>query len=323
MTPVRGMYVLLAAALILLPACDDDDGCVSSNPFMPVCPDTSGDARMEEPGVVFVSNREANDLEIYTMNSDGTGARRLTFNPGNDIMPAWSPDGTRIVFASVRAGAGRELYTMNADGSDQRRLTSLGTAPGFPHWSPDGTRIAFHAARGNGDFDIYVMNADGSGVRRLTSTGSGLRPRWSPDGQRLVFSWFQTSVAGTCCSRIAIINADGSDLRVLPSRGLQDGDPEWSPDGRQLAFGRHVAATGGMMGYNLLGIINDDGTGERLLGMNTMGASTVTWSRTTGRIFFASSQTGWVQVYSVLPDGLDFRRVGDIGIVNNTNPNVR
>jgi Tol biopolymer transport system component len=323
MIPVRRMYGLLAAALILLPACDDDDGCVSSNPFMPVCPDTSGDARMVEPGVVFVSNRDANDLEIYTMNSDGTGARRLTFNPGSDIMPAWSPDGTRIVFASVRAGAGRELYTMNADGSDQRRLTSLGTAPGWPHWSPDGTRIAFHAARGDGDFDLYVVNADGSGARRLTSTGSVLRPRWSPDGTRLAFTWFQGTGGGTCCSRVAIVNADGTDLRVLPSRSLQDAEPDWSPDGRQLAFARWVAPTEGMMGYWTLGIINADGTGERLLGMNTMGALNITWSRATGRIFFVSSQTGWAQVYSVLPAGHDFRRVGDIGIVNNQNPHVR
>jgi TolB protein len=40
--------------------------------------------------IAFVSNRGGNE-EIYVMNADGSGQRRLTRNPADDIHPAWSP----------------------------------------------------------------------------------------------------------------------------------------------------------------------------------------------------------------------------------------
>jgi Tol biopolymer transport system component len=77
-------------------------------------------------------------FEIYVMNADGSGLTRLTQNDGfspygrpNEevhLMPAWSPDGTKIAF--VRYITGKtidqkslyDLFVMNADGSNQTRL---------------------------------------------------------------------------------------------------------------------------------------------------------------------------------------------------------
>jgi TolB protein len=38
--------------------------------------------------IVFCSERDGNQ-EIYVMNADGTGQRRLTVEPGYDVEPAW------------------------------------------------------------------------------------------------------------------------------------------------------------------------------------------------------------------------------------------
>src|SRR5687768_6497747 len=52
---------------------------------------------------VFMTNRDG-DFEIYLVNSDRTGQKRLTNNPGNDWDPGWSPDGKTIVFMSSKDG---------------------------------------------------------------------------------------------------------------------------------------------------------------------------------------------------------------------------
>ena len=72
-------------------------------------------------GIVFVSVRppEHEGEEIYIINPDGTGERRLTYSGDskNSNIPQWAPDGTRIAFASNREDdAGRSsIYVMDGD----------------------------------------------------------------------------------------------------------------------------------------------------------------------------------------------------------------
>jgi len=107
--------------------------------------------------IAFVSLRDRNGQscgedeciyngEIYVMNSNGTGQRRLTHNPADDTAPAWSPDGTTIAFASNRAnyqGSDRtneaDLYVMPAAGGCPLRLTDSSAAILQPVWSPRGS----------------------------------------------------------------------------------------------------------------------------------------------------------------------------------------
>src|SRR5213082_3058241 len=66
--------------------------------------------------IVFASTRDGNN-EIYVMDADGSHQTRLTNNPADDILPAWSPDGTKIAWSTNRPGGSNyEIYVMNADG---------------------------------------------------------------------------------------------------------------------------------------------------------------------------------------------------------------
>lgn len=42
------------------------------------------------------------NLNIFSVNIDGTGFQQLTFHPGNDNSPCWAPNGTSIYFLSQR-----------------------------------------------------------------------------------------------------------------------------------------------------------------------------------------------------------------------------
>jgi TolB protein len=62
----------------------------------------------------------AGPSDLFVVNADGSGLRRLTRNAENLRWFAWSPDGRTIAFLR-----NREVYTVKADGSGERRLTQL------------------------------------------------------------------------------------------------------------------------------------------------------------------------------------------------------
>jgi Tol biopolymer transport system component len=78
-------------------------------------PDFAPDGRR----IVFTSNRDRQG-EIYVMNANGSGQKRLTRRAGDDWAPDVSPDGARIAFTQLPA----TIWTMNADGTGLRRLAA-------------------------------------------------------------------------------------------------------------------------------------------------------------------------------------------------------
>ena len=72
---------------------------------------------------------QATGWEIYVMNANGTGKRRLTRNSVPDVSPAFSPNGRRIVFAPRRRPGGRPV-------DDERH----GPQPAPPARRPDRQR---------------------------------------------------------------------------------------------------------------------------------------------------------------------------------------
>ena len=67
--------------------------------------------------------------QIFTVEPDGTGLRRLTWGPAFSESPAWSPDGSRLVFVRTpictagycptpfRSPMPSTLFTVSADGT--------------------------------------------------------------------------------------------------------------------------------------------------------------------------------------------------------------
>ncbi len=99
---------------------------------------SSTPARGAYPGangrIAFESNRDGN-LEIYSMNADGSDQVNLTDDPAEDTDPVWSPDGSRIAFVKASEGH-RNIYVMNADGSGQTNLTPGAVTTGEANEAP-------------------------------------------------------------------------------------------------------------------------------------------------------------------------------------------
>jgi len=198
-------------------------------------PDFDGAWSPDSQRVVFVfdilSGTDGN-LELNTINSDGTENQNIISHKAFDESPRWSPDGKKIAFVSTRDG-NQEIYLADADGKAEsiQRMTSEMNFDNNPSWSPDSQQIAFASNR-HGDFEIHAMRVDGSDVRRLTNHAAlDYWPVWSPDGRQIAFTSNRDGNYD-----IYVMSSDGSHLRNLTQHPAQDNFATWSPDGRQVAF---------------------------------------------------------------------------------------
>jgi len=215
--------------------------------------------------IVFRGRRGGND-DLYRMNIDGTGLRRLTAGPAMDYAPSWSPDGRRIVFASMRGGNYPHIWVMDSEGRHQRRVSGSITGE-YPAFSRDGTRIAFANNQGATDagFEIYAMDAGGSHIRRLTRNDLvDMGPAWSPDGRLIAFH--RSAGGAGNLPDVWLMRSDGSQPRRLTHGGGEL--PSWSPDGRFLIY----AGTGGLT------ILGSDGMLVRRLSLRVWEPNFPSWA---------------------------------------------
>ncbi len=188
--------------------------------------------------IAFVRGAPATqDQDIWVMNADGTGARRLTTNDKAEWDPTWSPDGSKIAFATNWNG-NADIYVINADGSgDPTNLTSFArkTSEYSPSWSPDGRRLAYVSDEDGRGPNIWILNlADNSryNLTNMNTTEQGYwhnNPAWMGDNARVVLER-QYSWGGR---EVWIYNIDGSNQQYL----IYDATHATvSPAGRTLAY---------------------------------------------------------------------------------------
>ena len=263
---------------------------------------SSGGTSQEK--IIFSSNQQDDNYEIYMMDPDGSNQERLTTNSAEDLVLDLSPNGTKILFFSNR-DSNTEIYIMNIDGSNQENLTNNSSEEGGATFSPDGNEIVFFSDR-NGYFNVYVMDVDGSNQTMITDlVGVCAHPIFTPDGSQIIFS-FRTSFTNCDYNDFYTVDADGSNMEVFYNKWGSDAYPRFSPDGNEIVFNHTVSSKAQIY------IIDADGTNEEVLTTGTIGNNMhPCFSPNGDKIIFSSSLDGDYEIYIMDADGSNWIRRTD------------
>jgi Tol biopolymer transport system component len=176
------------------------------------------------------SQRGQRDIWIYDL-AHGANSR-LTFDPGQETLPLWSPDGSRLVFSGNREGA-FNLYQKVTSGSGtaepllRTNDSRLGT-----DWSRDGRYIAYDVEDPRTGQDLWVLplSGDRTPVPFLQTEAMESRGHFSPDGRWLTYTSNET---GRYEVYVQAFPATGAKWQVSTGGGVE---PRWRKDGQELCY---------------------------------------------------------------------------------------
>ena len=182
---------------------------------------------------------QKNDVWIWEFTRETL--TRLTFDPGIDRTPVWTPDGRRVVFNSVREGP-RNYFWKMADGTGTvARLTDSPNIQSAGSFSPDGTRLIFAEQFPDTGFDLVMMSLEDERATEvlLRTEFNERNGESSPDGNWLAY---QSDASGEFEVYVRPFpDVDSGPWQVSTAGGVT---PRWAPDGRELFY---VAPGGRMM----------------------------------------------------------------------------
>jgi TolB protein len=161
--------------------------------------------------------------QIFLINPDGSGLRRLTSSTAIDTEPRYSPDGKWIYFTSDRGGS-PQVYRLSASGGGEpQRVTFEGSYNVSPRLSPDGKTLAFITSNA-GRFQVALLDLANRQVQILTDSDRDESPSFAPNGRMILLA---TVIGGR-----GVLSAVSSDGRVKQRLSATAGDvrePAWGP----------------------------------------------------------------------------------------------
>ncbi|MBD0371577.1 MAG: protein kinase [Pyrinomonadaceae bacterium] len=183
-------------------------------------------------GHVIYTSAASGNLDIWSMNADGSNQKQLTTAPQDDEAPAVSPTGSYIVFISERGGM-PSIWRMDMDGGNQKQLTS-GQEDYIPDVSSDGHWIVFSSWR-SGKSALWKMPFEGGEPAQLTDRFT-YYAAISPDG-KLIACGFTDEQPGAL-QRIALLPIDGGEFtKTLDMPVTASVSPlRWSADGKAILY---------------------------------------------------------------------------------------
>ncbi len=177
--------------------------------------------------------------DLWIMQTRIGETSRLTFNPGDDLNPRWTPDGKWIIFTSTQKGP-RNIYRKLADGTGEMEpLLESEESLHVEDISSDGRFLLFNFYLGayGSSPRLGVLSLDGK-LKRASIPTNQFREeqaRFSPNGRWVAYRSTSESYDSKILVRaFSPSGGDSGGAWQISDRG--GNQPQWRADGKELFY---------------------------------------------------------------------------------------
>ena len=195
----------------------------------------------EKRVAVQLSNSDRAGSDLWLLELASGVFSRLTFEPGYEMEPTWSPDSQRLVYTTSAPSAGGPAISATLPRSDKQELREIVVASGastvlyaddmnkFPDdWSRDGRFLVYHS--GGQIVSLLPLTGERKPQILLNTPYRKDELHFSPDGRWLAYHSFES---GRFEIYVASVPSLTQKRQVSSGGGYQ---PLWRADGKELFF---------------------------------------------------------------------------------------
>lgn len=174
------------------------------------------------------------NADLYVIDVETGIETRVTFDPGSENTPVWSPDGRRLAYTSVQSASDVriEIREIESNAPPERIYSGSGGWVWPSSWSPDGRWLLFSQHQQGGDLGIGAIQVDSSEhvIPVAASEYDESNAQFSPDGNWIAYQSNETG-------RSEVYVGSFPDLLGKRQVSTEGGArPLWSGGGDELFF---------------------------------------------------------------------------------------
>jgi Tol biopolymer transport system component len=192
------------------------------------------DPRVSADGQRVAFEQYSGTDDIWAIDLRRDAVTRLSFDPGEDETPVWSPDGRWIVYAGSHTGATNTIFRRSADGGGaEESLLASDNHVHVDDWTRDGAALLLSVDVNGSQNDIAILPLGTKGAKPTSLVSSPFNERHarlSPDGRWLSYT---SNESGTDEVFVRPFPSLAGKWQASTHGGRQ---AVWAPNGRTLYY---------------------------------------------------------------------------------------